>query len=98
LWARHEQRDSKKGTASTAVLVQALRGTEVLGTLALTDDAVMSRATGLGAAVAALVMLQHPTEPGAWGPEVLPWETALSLFEKIGMSLGGFGDGIQVLS
>ncbi|WP_218025828.1 saccharopine dehydrogenase family protein [Nocardia miyunensis] len=99
LWARHDARADKKPAshAATAVLVQALRGSEILGALALTDDAVMSRATGLGAAVAALVMLDEAPAAGAWGPEVLPWQVALPAFEKIGQGLGGFADGIQVL-
>lgn len=100
LWARHDARGAKTSPSSamTAVLVQALRGDEVLGALALTDDAVMSRATGLGAAVAALVMLDRKPPAGAWGPEVLPWQTAIPAFERIGRGLGGFADGIQILA
>jgi lysine 6-dehydrogenase len=104
MWARHESRQRSKpageataNTAMTAVLVQALRGSEVLGALALTDNAVMSRTTGLGAAVAAVVMLEEQPAPGAWGPEALPWQLALPIFEKIGFALGGFSDGFQVL-
>lgn len=99
LWARHDARGQRDdATASTALLVQALVGDDVVGALAMTDDEVMARATGLGAAVAALVMLEEAPPAGAWGPEVLAWRTALPLFEKIGQGLGGFADGIQVLA
>jgi saccharopine dehydrogenase-like NADP-dependent oxidoreductase len=100
MWARHEARGEERAASDpmTAVLVQALRGDEVVGSLALTDDAVMSRATGLGAAVAALVLLDQAPPAGAWGPEVLTWQVALPEFERIGQALGGFADGIQVLA
>ncbi|GAB3199080.1 hypothetical protein GCM10027062_14710 [Nocardioides hungaricus] len=97
MWARYTQRPSKMPVATTALLVQALEGKEVLGTLAMTDDAVMSRGTGLGAAVAALVALREPVAAGAWGPEILPWQVALPEYERIGRQLGGFGPGIQSL-
>jgi saccharopine dehydrogenase-like NADP-dependent oxidoreductase len=97
MWARYELRPTKKSVATTALLVQALDGRDVLGTLAITDDAVMSRGTGLGAAVAALVALREPVSAGAWGPEVLPWSVALPEYERIGKVLGGFGPGVQAL-
>lgn len=97
MWARYELRPAKEASATTALLVQALDGRDLLGTLAITDDAVMSRGTGLGAAVAALVALREPVSAGAWGPEILPWSVALPECERIGKLLGGFGPGIQVL-
>lgn len=97
MWARYEQRPAKDPVATTALLVQALEGQDVLGTLAITDDAVMSRGTGLGAAVAALVALREPVAGGAWGPEILPWQVALPEYERIGELLGGFGPGVQAL-
>jgi lysine 6-dehydrogenase len=97
LWARYTKRPAKDSVATTALLVQALQGQDVLATLAISDDAVMSRGTGLGAAVAALVALREPLPAGAWGPEVLPWGIALPEYERIGKVLGGFGPGVQVL-
>jgi saccharopine dehydrogenase-like NADP-dependent oxidoreductase len=97
MWARYERRPSRVPVATTALLVQALDGKDVLGTLAITDDAVMSRGTGLGAAVAALVALREPVAAGAWGPEILAWRVALPEYERIGRHLGGFGPGVQVL-
>lgn len=97
MWARYELRPAKQPVATTALLVQALERNDVLGTLAITDDAVMSRGTGLGAAVAALVALRDPAPAGAWGPEVLAWNVALPEYERIGKLLGGFGPGVQVL-
>jgi saccharopine dehydrogenase-like NADP-dependent oxidoreductase len=99
MWARHKASTAKKGGRPlTALLVQVLDGTSVQGGVALIDDAPMSRGTGLGAAVAALSALRECPPPGAWGPEILPWQFALTEFERIGRSLGGFGPGIQRLA
>ena len=68
------------------------------GSLAVVDDDSMSRGTGLGAAVAALVALRETPPPGAWGPEALPWRPALEEYQRIGTALGGFHAGIQSLS
>lgn len=99
LWARHTASAGKKGGQPlTALMVQVLDGTQVQGALALLDDAPMSRGTGLGAAVAALSVLQSPPPAGAWGPEVVDWQFALAEFERIGRALGGFGPGIRNLT
>lgn len=96
MWARHDAAPrGDEDVALTALMVQVLTGAETLGSLAILDDAPMSRGTGLGAAVAALAALREPPPAGAWGPEVLPWEFALSEYERIGLALGGFGPGIQ---
>lgn len=99
MWARHEASSTEhQGVPLTAVMVQALKDTEVQGALALIDNENMSRGTGLGAAVAVLAALRERPASGAWGPEVLPWEYTLAEFERIGRSLGGFGPGIQIVS
>ena len=98
MWARHSAGSpGDEGVALTALLVQVLGGSdaEVLDSLAVVDDAPMSRGTGLGAAVAAVAALREPPPAGAWGPEVLPWQFALGEYERIGLELGGFGPGIQ---
>lgn len=98
MWARHHAAArGDEGRALTALMVQVFRGadTDVLGSLAVLDDAPMSRGTGLGAAVAALAALREPPAAGAWGPEILPWQFTLSEYERIGLALGGFGPGIQ---
>ncbi|MGW1267098.1 saccharopine dehydrogenase family protein [Streptomyces sp. NPDC002491] len=94
MWARYHRRPQRPRSAHTSVLVQALRGDEVLGALAITDDEVMARGTGIGAAVAATVLLTHGAVPGAGGVEVLPWKDSLDLFEKIAAQRGGFTDGV----
>ncbi|MCX5240409.1 saccharopine dehydrogenase NADP-binding domain-containing protein [Streptomyces prunicolor] len=94
MWARYNRKPDEQPSASSAVLVQALAGQEVLGSLAITDDAPMSRTTGLGAAVAAVVLLDHGALPGAWGPEALRWDVALPLYEDILVSLAGEGSRI----
>ncbi|GAS90149.1 saccharopine dehydrogenase family protein [Mycolicibacterium brisbanense] len=99
MWARHEaSARPKNGKPLTALLIQVLNGPRVHGAVALIDDAPMSRGTGLGAAVAALSALRECPPPGAWGPEIFPWQFALTEFERIGRSLGGFGPGIQSLA
>ncbi|OBC12638.1 saccharopine dehydrogenase [Mycobacterium sp. 852013-50091_SCH5140682] len=99
MWARHEaSARPKSGKPLTALLIQVLDGPRVQGAVALIDDAPMSRGTGLGAAVAALSALRECPPPGAWGPEIVPWQFALTEFERIGRSLGGFGPGIQSLA
>ncbi|MFG3022492.1 saccharopine dehydrogenase family protein [Streptomyces sp. NPDC048254] len=91
MWARYNRKPAKRPSASSAVLVQALAGQEVLDSLVITDDAPMSRTTGLGAAVAAVVLMGHGARAGAWGPEELRWDVALPLYEEILVSLAGEG-------
>lgn len=99
MWARHgATSNGDDGVPLTALMVQALNGTDVRGALAIVDDAPMSRGTGLGAAVAALAALHERPAAGAWGPEVLGWHYALAEYERIGRSLGAFGPGIQSLT
>lgn len=64
LWERHNQRPSTERRPITALLVQALKGDEALAALAVTDNDVMARTTGLGAAVAALVLLDNDVAGG----------------------------------
>ncbi|MEN0137292.1 MAG: saccharopine dehydrogenase NADP-binding domain-containing protein [Rhodococcus sp. (in: high G+C Gram-positive bacteria)] len=94
LWARHDRRPSAPRAQASAVLVQALNGKEVVAALAVADDGAMSRGTGLGAAAAVLTALEERPAPGAWGPEVLAWEQALPLFEKLATDAGGFPEGV----
>lgn len=99
MWTRHDASAKKQhGTPMTALLVQVLQGTQVQGSLAIMDESSMSRGTGLGAAVAALVALREAPATGAWGPEILPWKLALDEYERIGKSMGAFGPGIRELS
>jgi saccharopine dehydrogenase-like NADP-dependent oxidoreductase len=94
MWARFERRPARERTACTAVLVQALRGDDVLGAMAIIDDDVMARGTGLGAAAAVIALLERGAPVGAWGPEALAWEVALPLFEQLGRARGGYGAGV----
>ncbi|TKA04633.1 saccharopine dehydrogenase family protein [Actinacidiphila oryziradicis] len=91
LWARYNSKPAKQANSASGVLVQALKGKEVLDSLVITDAAAMSRTTGLGAAVAAVVLMEHGAEAGAWGPEALRWDIALPLYEEILVSLAGEG-------
>jgi lysine 6-dehydrogenase len=94
MWARYERRPAERRGSTSAVLVQALSGAEVLGALAITDGEAMARGTGLGAAVAVLAALDAPPAAGAWGPEVLPWTHTLPLFERLAAGAGGFDRGV----
>jgi saccharopine dehydrogenase-like NADP-dependent oxidoreductase len=94
LWARYNRKPAKPASAASGVLVQALAGQEILGSLVIDDDAAMSRTTGLGAAVAAVVLMDHGAAPGAWGPEALRWDVALPLYEGILAGLSGRGVGL----
>jgi saccharopine dehydrogenase-like NADP-dependent oxidoreductase len=98
MWARYHQRPPRQRTATTSVLVQALRGSEVIDALAIIDDEVMARGTGLGAATAALAALDNRPPSGAWGPEVLPWNQTLPLFEDLARDQGGYRDGVLTLN
>ncbi|MFH0175906.1 saccharopine dehydrogenase family protein [Streptomyces cacaoi] len=94
MWARYHRRPQRPRSAHTGVLVQALRGDEVIDALAVTDSEVMARGTGIGAAVAVVGLLKHGAHPGAWGVEVLPWRDSLDRFENIAAQRGGFTDGV----
>jgi len=94
MWARYNRKEARERTATTSVLVQALQGQHVLETLAIIDDAVMARGTGLGAAVAVLAALDLRPESGAWGAEALPWQTTLPLFVKLAEENHGFPAGL----
>jgi lysine 6-dehydrogenase len=98
LWARHDRRPADERSPITALLVEALRGEQVVASLAIADDDVMARTTGLGAAVCALVMLDSPIAGGAWGPEILPWREVLDCYERIAASIGACPGGIQVVA
>ncbi len=97
MWARYERRPARVRRATTAVLVQALRGHEVLGAVAISDDEVMARGTGLGAAAAVITLLDEGAAPGAWGAEALAWDKALGVFEELALRQGGYRDGIVAL-
>lgn len=94
MWARYNRKPAREHTATTSVLVQALAGSEELGSLVIIDDEVMSRGTGLGAAVAVMTALAERPPAGAWGAEALPWQTALPLFEELAQENSGYRAGV----
>jgi hypothetical protein len=94
MWDRYSLKPARDRRATTAVLVQALSGPDVLGVLAISDDAVMSRGTGLGAACAVITLLEVGAPAGAHGPEVLPHDRALALFEELAAREGGYRQGV----
>lgn len=94
MWERYAQRPARARSATTAVLVQALVGQNVLGALAISDDEVMSRGTGLGAACAVTTFLEAGAPAGAYGPEILPHDRALALFDELAAREGGYRQGV----
>lgn len=94
MWKRYNARGERDRNPYTMVHVQALRGDTVLGTRTVSDDEVMARGTGLGAAAAALTGLESPAAPGASGAEALNHTTALAHFTRLAASIGGFRTGI----
>jgi lysine 6-dehydrogenase len=98
MWERYSRRPARERRATTAVLVQALQDKEVLGALAVSDDEVMSRGTGLGAACAVITLLDTEVPAGAFGPEVLPHDRALPLFEQLATGQGGYRQGVVTMN
>lgn len=94
MWERYSHRPARDRRATTAVLVQALAGPDLLGALAISDDEVMSRGTGLGAACAVTTLLEVGAPAGAYGPEILPHDRALALFEELAAREGGYRQGV----
>jgi hypothetical protein len=94
MWARYERRPARQRSATTAVLVHAMQGDQLLGGLAINDDDVMARGTGLGAAAAVVALLEEGAAAGAWGPEALAWEVALPVFEQLARARGGYRAGV----
>ena len=94
MWERYSRRPARERSATTAVLVQVMSGADVLGTLAISDDEVMSRGTGLGAACAVTTLLEAGAPAGAYGPEILPCDRALALFEELARRQGGYRQGV----
>ncbi|KRF24406.1 saccharopine dehydrogenase [Phycicoccus sp. Soil803] len=97
MWERYSRRPARERHAATAVLVQVLRGVEVLGALAISDDEVMARGTGLGAASAVTTLLETGAPAGAFGPEVLRHDRALALFEELAVREGGYRQGVVAM-
>lgn len=86
LWARHHKRggvDGSEKAGLTCVQVQALEGEKILGTLSIYDNHSMSRTTALGAAAAALAVLDSRPPPGSWGTEVLDAKRTLDFLIEL---------------
>ncbi|MGV1048826.1 MAG: saccharopine dehydrogenase family protein [Solirubrobacterales bacterium] len=100
LWARHDRRHSpaEERGGMTVVQSQALKDEEVVATMSVVDPHPMSRTTALGAAGAALAVLDGDPTPGAWGPEVLDATSTLALIEEIASEEGAIPGGLRVES
>lgn len=97
MWERYSLRPARERSATTAVLVQVMSGADVLGALAISDDEVMSRGTGLGAACAVTTLLETGAPAGAYGPEILRHDHALALFEELAAREGGYRQGLIIM-
>lgn len=95
MWQRYNRRPPREDTAHTAVMVQGLKQGAVIESRCIIDDADMSRGTGLGAAAAALTLLNARPEAGAAGVEVLDPNVAVDYFMKLSAAQGAFSAGIM---
>lgn len=94
LWKRHDQNPGRQRLASTQINIIGMRGDRPVAMRTITDDADMSRGTGLGMAAAALSLLEGGVEAGANGVEVIPAGRGLGHFLSLADAEGAFADGI----
>lgn len=94
MWRRHDRRGRAGGNSYTAAQVLALEGDDVVAGWGVHDNAVMSRATGLGAVIATEVLLQYGAPPGAHGPEGLRSDAAVAMFTQLAQDTGSFPGGL----
>jgi saccharopine dehydrogenase-like NADP-dependent oxidoreductase len=94
LWKRHEMAPARERTSATQINLIGLRGDAPVLMHSITDNADMSRGTGLGMAAAALALIKGGAPDGAGGVEVLPADRGLELFFELARAEGGFTDGI----
>lgn len=94
LWKRHEQNPGKERPAFTQInVIGTRRGTPVV-MHTITDEADMSRGTGIGMAAAALALLEGDVPAGANGVEAIPASRGLAHFRRLAAAEGAFPDGI----
>jgi lysine 6-dehydrogenase len=94
LWQRHDRRERPPAESTTMIHVIGLAGDRPVAAHTIWDPAPMYRGTGLGAAVAALMLLEDGAPAGAAGVEVLPHRKALDLFFELADRDGGFPAGL----
>lgn len=95
LWQRHRSRSgSGAARALTAVQVLAIADGVVVGTRSIVDHDIMAVGTGLGAAAAVLASLEQGVPAGAYGPEIIDHEVALSSFVSLAARRSAFTEGI----
>ena len=94
LWERHSRRDRPAAETTTMIHVVGLDGDRPVATHTIWDPAPMYRGTGLGAAVAAVTLLENGAPAGAAGVEALPHRKALDLFFELADQDGGFPAGL----
>ncbi len=96
LWKRHSFSGRADRVSHTQINVIGLRDGIAQRMASITDDADMSRGTGLGMATAALALLEGGAEPGASGVEALSHTRGLEIFADLCAAEGAFGRGIEV--
>ena len=96
LWKRHDQNPARERPSSTQINVIGMQGDRPVTMHTITDDADMSRGTGLGMAAAALSLLEGDVKAGANGVEAIPASRGLSHFLALTKAEDAFADGIVV--
>lgn len=94
LWERYRRKPAREAFATTMVNVIGLAGDRPVLMRTVTDDADMSRGTGIGVAAAAIALLEHGAEPGAGGVERIPAAQGIDLFLSLAKEQGAFRSGI----
>lgn len=89
MWERYNERTRPPADAVTMIHVIGLRGSRPVRALNIWDSVPMARGTGIGAAAAALLLLEGHGQPGAHGVEALPWRLGLELAEHLSRDDGG---------
>lgn len=96
LWKRHEASGRGERVSHTQINVIGLRDGVARRMASITDDADMSRGTGLGMATAALTLLEGGAKPGASGVESLLFARGLQIFADLCAAEGAFSRGIEL--
>lgn len=94
MWQRYKHRPARDRSVATGVMIMALREGALIEARTVIDDGDMSRGTGLGAAAAALTLLEEDAQPGAAGVEAIPADRGIARFLHLARTRGWFTRGV----
>lgn len=96
MWQRHRRRPARESRPATGVMVMGLRDGTMVESRSVIDDGDMSRGTGLGAASAALSLLNSAPEAGAAGVEALNADAGIGYFLELARAQQTFVRGVII--